>query len=39
MNRRDEPKAVFLRERLTLLDQLDEIALFGAGDVAFLAVE
>ena len=39
MNQRDEQKAIFLRERLILLDQLDEIALFGAGAVVFLAVE
>ena len=39
MNQRDVQEVVFLRERLTLLDQLDEIALFGAGDVVFLAVE
>ena len=39
MNQRDELEAVFLRKRLTLLDQLDEIALLGAGAVVFLAVE
>jgi len=39
MNQRDEEEALFLRERLTLLDQLDGIALLSAGDVVFLAVE
>ena len=36
MNQRDEQEAVFLRERLALLDELHEIALLGAGEaVAF----
>ena len=33
MNQRDEQEAVFLRERLALLDELHEIALLGAGEV------
>jgi hypothetical protein len=33
MNQRDEQEAVFLRERLALLDEQHEIALLGAGEV------
>ena len=33
MNQRDEQEAVFLRERLALLDELHEVALLGAGEV------
>ncbi len=34
----EEEEAVFLRERLALLDELDEVALFGVGEFVFLAV-
>ena len=34
----EEEEAVFLRERLALLDELDEAALFGVGEFVSLAV-
>jgi len=34
----EEEEAVFLRERLALLDELDEVALFGVGEVVSFGV-
>jgi hypothetical protein len=34
----EEEETVFLRERLALLDQLDEVALFGVGEAVSFAV-